>query len=262
VTDGAGQEHEYSDDVIALLELRWGDGFLSPGGAAEVARLLEGAEIAGCEVLDIGCGTGGADVLLVREHGAGHVTGIDLEAPVLERAAARAADSGVSDRLTFRRVEPGALPFPERGFDVIFSKDTIIQVSDKAALYAEVFRVLRPGGLFVLGDWFGGEAPISKETKAWMRLTGLSYHLQTIARAARDLQAAGFEVLRTRDRNAWYREDVRQELAEAKGPKRAAMEALLGDAEAERWIESACMRAVAVEQGHLRPGHIHARRPG
>ena len=63
-------ESEYSDDLIARLGLLWGDGFLSPGGAAEVAIVLEGVDVAGRHVLDVGCGLGVIDVLLVREHGA------------------------------------------------------------------------------------------------------------------------------------------------------------------------------------------------
>ena len=47
---------EYDDGMQALLQIIWGDGFLSPGGGEEVARLLEGSDIAGCTVLDIGCG--------------------------------------------------------------------------------------------------------------------------------------------------------------------------------------------------------------
>ena len=252
---------EYSDKVIALLELRWGEGFLSPGGAEEVARMLDGVDLRGREVLDLGCGIGGADVLLVREHGAGHVLGIDIEQTVLDHAAARAARAGLGDRLSYRRVEPGPLPLADASFDTVFSKDAIIQIPDKASLYAEMFRVLRPGGTVALGDWYRGAAPLSEETETWMRLTGLTYHLQTIEDAARDLEAAGFTVVRTRDRNAWYRDHTREEMARAEGPDRARLIELLGEDEAERKIEGARMRAIATAQGHLRPGHIHARKP-
>jgi len=43
---------EYDDGMQALLQIIWGDGFLSPGGAEEVARLLEGSDISGCTLLD------------------------------------------------------------------------------------------------------------------------------------------------------------------------------------------------------------------
>src|SRR5262249_52807452 len=82
-------ESEYGDAMVAALELIWGEGFLSPGGPAEVAEILAGIDIGGKDVLDIGCGIGGADFLLVRKHEAASVLGIDVEAPNIERARMR-----------------------------------------------------------------------------------------------------------------------------------------------------------------------------
>src|ERR1700746_1565596 len=56
--DQPSEAGEYDPGMQTLLQLLWGEGFLSPGGAAEVAYLLEGSSIAGCSVLDIGCGLG------------------------------------------------------------------------------------------------------------------------------------------------------------------------------------------------------------
>ena len=57
------------------LEMIWGEGFMSPGGADEVVRVLGDHDITGCSVLDIGCGLGGAAVVLLQRGGAGSVTG-------------------------------------------------------------------------------------------------------------------------------------------------------------------------------------------
>ena len=54
--------------LIAMLEAVWGAGFLSPGRAEEVARVVGGLDLAGKSVLDIGCGAGGIDIALVRQH--------------------------------------------------------------------------------------------------------------------------------------------------------------------------------------------------
>jgi phosphoethanolamine N-methyltransferase len=171
---------EYTGDAIAAYELRWGEGFLSPGGAEEVARMLEGADLRGREVLDIGCGIGGADVVLVRDHGAGHVLGIDVERPALDRAAARATAAGLTDRLSFQLVAPGPLPFAEASFDVVFSKDSIIHVADKAALFGEALRVLRPGGGFVVSDWFRGSTRFSEEMTAYVETGHLTFNMVTV----------------------------------------------------------------------------------
>ncbi len=75
-TEETAQHHdEYDDAFVARLELLWGDGFLSPGGAEEVAKLLSGFDLTGKRVLDIGCGIGGVDLLLAGKHGAASVLG-------------------------------------------------------------------------------------------------------------------------------------------------------------------------------------------
>ena len=48
---------------------------------------------------------------------------------------------------------PGPLPFADASFDIVFSKDALLHVPDKDALFAEIFRVLKPGGVFAASDW-------------------------------------------------------------------------------------------------------------
>ena len=76
---------EYDDDMVALLEAVWGEGFMSPGGTGEVDRYLQGVNLAGSSVLDIGCGLGGVDVHLVKQHRAEKLTGIDIDPDLIER---------------------------------------------------------------------------------------------------------------------------------------------------------------------------------
>ena len=75
----------YPPKLITMLEAVWGQGFLSPGGPDEVARIIGTHDFTGKTVLDIGCGAGGIDLALVQNHGAGYVLGIDVEDPVLAR---------------------------------------------------------------------------------------------------------------------------------------------------------------------------------
>ena len=97
-TNQASEVGEYDEPMLLLLQLLWGDGFLSPGGAAEVAELLEGSDITGCRVLDIGAALGAVDELLVTQHGAGHVTGIDIDPVMLNRMDERITRAGLRDR--------------------------------------------------------------------------------------------------------------------------------------------------------------------
>lgn len=255
-------DHEYTEDFVAGLEWIWGEGFLSPGGPDEVAAILEGLQIGDAEVLDIGCGLGAIDLLLVREHGAARVTGIDIEPPLIERARQRVGAAGLSDRIELRLVEPGPLPFDDGAFDVAFSKDSIIHVPDKPALYGEVLRVLRTGGCFVASDWLlGGGKPYSEPMRAWLDIVGISFDMETPENSAAALEAAGFTGVELRDRNEWYRKAVRDELALASGENLARLEKAIGKDAARHRMASTTAKLAVVDRGELRPVHLRGRKP-
>lgn len=107
MTEPDAPEEEYNDNVVAMLELIWGEGFLSPGGPEAVNRIVAGLDLADKLVVDIGCGIGGIDVLLAREYGA-RVIGLDVEHGVIERARRRVLAAGVEHAVELRHYEPGA----------------------------------------------------------------------------------------------------------------------------------------------------------
>src|SRR5271169_6059959 len=102
---------EYDTGMLALLQIIWGDGFLSPGGADEVARLLEGSDIGDCEILDIGCGLGAIDELLVTQYRARSVVGIDIDPSLLAEMQQRMDRAGLASRIRGQNVAAGPLPF-------------------------------------------------------------------------------------------------------------------------------------------------------
>ena len=107
-------EEHYPPRMIAMLEAVWGEGFLSPGGPDEVARVVGDHNLAGKTVLDIGCGVGGIDLALVVRHGAGYMLGIDVEDSVLDRARTLIANADLVGRIGVAKVAPGPLPLPRR----------------------------------------------------------------------------------------------------------------------------------------------------
>lgn len=255
-------ENEYNDEFVAKLELLWGEGFLSPGGPEEVAKLLEGTELAGLEVMDIGCGVGGVDVLLAGKYGAESVTGIDIEEPLVEQSRARAERLGLSDRLDFRLVEPGPFPFADASFDAVFSKDSMIHIPGKAALFAEVLRVLRPGGLFLASDWMQSAAgPGSPEMATFVETSGLSFAMGIADELPAMLEAAGFGDIHVTDRNPWYREEARSELSRMRGELREPLLDILGREKADRWIAMREAMIAALDAGAFRPTHFRAVKP-
>ena len=252
--------NEYDDAFVAGLEWIWGEGFLSPGGAEEVARILRGVELRERKVLDIGCGIGGVDILLVKTYGAAQVVAIDIEEPLLEKARARAAQAGVSAQIDFRQVEPGPLPFGDAMFDIVFSKDSMIHIPDKAAIYAEIYRTLRPDGVLAFSDWFGSAEPQTAEMRAWLDVVGLTFRMDTIENAAELLAEIGFTNVDYEDRNAWYQGEAQRELDDVSGPNYPALVAQIGEQAAAQRLRSSSVKLQVVNQGQLRPGHVRARK--
>ena len=252
----------YHDQMIGMLERVWGDGWLSPGGPAEVARLLEGLDIRGKSVLDIGCGAGGVDTLLVGTHGAAYVTGIDVEDTVLAHARERAGKAGLSTRTGFLKVEPGPLPFPPETFDIVFSKDSIVHIPDKHTLMRDVFRVLKPGGWFVASDWLiGHDHEPSAEMKAYIESEGLDFGMASPMRYADAMASAGFEKVETRSRNAWYRGRAREELTLMKGALYTEAVEKLGQAFVDHNIEIWSNMLPVLESGEHCPTHLRSWKP-
>jgi SAM-dependent methyltransferase len=259
--DQPSEAGEYDPGMQTLLQLIWGDGFLSPGGAEEIERLLEGEDVRGCGVLDIGCGLGAVDELLVTRHGADSVVGVDVDPGLLRQMEARVANSGLGDRIQARCVEPGPLPFPAHSFDVVFSKDALVQIPGKAEVFAEAWRVLKPGGRFIASDWLrGGEGDYSPEMLEFFRLEGIAYNMASLDQSAAALAAAGFESVEVLDRNHWYRDLARRELASMEGPLAPVIVARIGADRARHFVDNWRQLVVVLDRGELRPAHLRARR--
>ena len=140
----------------------------------EIESLPEGADMGlGCgapvpalelqpgeTVLDLGSG-GGIDVFLAASHvgSAGRVIGVDMTPAMIDLARENARKGGY-ENVDFRQGRLEALPVEDRSVDAVTSNCVINLVPDKAAVYAEIARVLRPGGRVVVSDIvLDGELP-------------------------------------------------------------------------------------------------------
>ncbi len=111
----------------------------------------------GMRLLDAGCGPGSITVGLAQAVAPGNVTGIDLDAGVLERGRSLAAEQSLPN-LRFEAAGVYDLPYPSDSFDAVFAHTLLEHVGDPARALAELRRVLRPGGLIGLRDcdWASG----------------------------------------------------------------------------------------------------------
>ena len=117
---------------------------------------------AGERVLDLGSGAGTDSLVAAQMVGpAGHVTGIDMTPEMLVRARSAAATMGVAN-VEFVEGEAERLPFSDASFDVVISNGVIDLVPDKDAVFAELYRVLAPGGRMQIAD-VTIQSPVSEE---------------------------------------------------------------------------------------------------
>jgi ubiquinone/menaquinone biosynthesis C-methylase UbiE len=86
-----------------------------------------------------------AESALISQYEASSVVGIDVDPALLESLLARVNRAGLAGRIRGVKVEPGRLPFADASFDVVFSRDSLVQIPGKPALIADILRVLRPG---------------------------------------------------------------------------------------------------------------------
>ncbi len=137
----------YSDEELASLPqqaVAWSFGTGHPAAAAGLQP--------GETVVDLGSGGGIDAIFAARAVGpTGKVLGIDLLPEMVERARANAAAAGLSNT-EFVEGEIEAIPLPDDSVDVVISNGVVSLSARKARVFAEVMRVLRPGGRICLSD--------------------------------------------------------------------------------------------------------------
>jgi SAM-dependent methyltransferase len=120
-----------------------GAGFFTDMGA----RLVDQADVRpGMQVLDVGCGKGAVTIPAAHSVGPdGTVTGIDLAAPMLEHARARAQEAGL-DQVRFERTDAGNPPYPSQSFDVVLAGYVIQFLPRPDLAIRRWLALLKPGG--------------------------------------------------------------------------------------------------------------------
>ncbi len=159
------QIQEFYDASSGLWEQVWGEhmhhGFYGSDGKAKKERyqaqidlmdelLTWGKVQHASQILDVGCGIGGATLYLAEKFGAS-TTGITLSPVQAHRAQERAKALGIDAR--FQVADALEMPFDDASFDVVWSLESGEHMPDKATFLNECCRVLKPGGRFVMAAW-------------------------------------------------------------------------------------------------------------
>ena len=160
---------------------------LGCGNPTAVADLHEGER-----VLDLGSG-GGIDVLLsARRVGpAGRAYGLDMTEEMLALALANATKAGASN-VEFLKGTIEAIPLPANTIDVVISNCVINLSTDKPAVFAETFRVLKPGGRIGVSDVVADDDLTPEQRAERGDYAGCIAGALSFSEYRRDLEAAGF----------------------------------------------------------------------
>jgi len=142
---GVSPKSATPEDLRSLDELH-------TGGAAATDALLDQLDIApGMHVVDLGAGIGGAARHIARRFGA-RVTGIDLTEEFVATGRVLSVRVGLSGLVDLQQGSVTDLPLAAAAFDLATMFHVGMNISDKAALFSEAARVLKPGGHFALFD--------------------------------------------------------------------------------------------------------------
>ena len=184
-------------DALDAAELSPVDEFHT-GWAPQTVEMAKTLGLApGVAVLDVGSGIGGPARYFARTFGA-DVTGVDLTPAFVELATDLTARTGLADRVRFVEGSALDLPFEAGRFDLATMNHVGMNIADKARVFAEVRRVLRPGGRFVVYDLMRvGEAELPMPMP-WADTAATSF-VETPARYRALLAGAGFTVTGKRD---------------------------------------------------------------
>ncbi len=210
----AAQAAAYYDaeDVARFYRLCWGGADIHIGryqtGAETVAEASQAMTrhllclaglTAGDRVLDIACGYGGTLRALARLGCA--PAGIDISQVCVDEARRANITAGLGDRITVRKGDFHDIDSPDAAWDACVCQESIIHSTDRPRVVSEVFRVLRPGGVFAFSDILTApDADLAVVDAAFARLgvrggaTPADYRRMT--------EAAGFEILHAEERHA------------------------------------------------------------
>lgn len=161
------QIQQFYDASSGLWEQIWGEhmhhGYYGADGTLKkdrrqaqidlIEELLSWAGIGQVEnILDVGCGIGGSSLYLTQKYNAA-TTGITLSPVQASRATERSKEAGAIEKTRFLVADALNMPFADNSFDLVWSLESGEHLPDKVKFLQECYRVLKPGGTFIMATW-------------------------------------------------------------------------------------------------------------
>jgi SAM-dependent methyltransferase len=208
-------------------------------------------------LLDVGCGLGGTSRFAASRYGA-RVTGIDLTGEFIETGKAMCRWVGLDGRVALYQGSALAMPFEDGAFDGAYMMHVGMNIEDKAALFREVHRSLRPGAVFGVYDVMrAGDGDLALPVP-WAE-TAATSAVAPPAAYRRALEDTGFAIEGERNRRDYalaFFEEMTARTKAAGGPPPLGLHVLLGESAAGK------LRNVVenIAAGRIAPVEIIARK--
>ncbi|XP_021801247.1 phosphoethanolamine N-methyltransferase 1 [Prunus avium] len=199
---------QYKSNGILRYERVFGQGFVSTGGIETTKEFVAKLDLKpGQKVLDVGCGIGGGDFYMASNYDV-EVVGIDLSVNMISFALEHAI--GLKCAVEFEVADCTKKTYPDDTFDVIYSRDTILHIQDKPALFRSFYKWLKPGGKVLISDYCRSAGTPSAEFAEYIKQRG--YDLHDVQAYGQMLKDAGFDEVIAEDRTDQFKEVLQQEL--------------------------------------------------
>jgi ubiquinone/menaquinone biosynthesis C-methylase UbiE len=242
-------------DALSPEDLAPVDEFHIGGRRATADFAAEFAPRPGMHLIDIGSGLGGASRYFATQYGC-RITGIDLTEEYVEVAQSLARRTGLDGVVSYRQASALALPFADASFDGGYMFHVGMNIADKAKLFVEARRVLKPGATFGLFDVMREGPGEILFPVPWSSGPETSF-VETADNYKRLLVAAQFHVVRERSRRDFAIESYKRLRAyiARSGPPPLGRHIMFGPAASQMSTNLLAM----LEQGTLAPVEIICR---
>ncbi len=247
-----------SPESATLDDLAQVDEFHIGGRQASEAFLSQLSLTPDTRVVDIGCGLGGAARYTAQRFGC-HVTGIDLTEEFVRTGRTLTDWTGLGDRVELHVASALATPFDDAGFDAAYMMHVGMNIADKAALFAEVYRILKPGGIFGIYDVMQTGGDDLTYPVPWAENADISA-LATPQGYRDALNGAGFSVTAERNRKSFALEFFAQmnaRMTATGGPPPLGIHILMGESR----LQKTQNMYENISSGRIAPVEMTARKP-
>ena len=177
-------------------EYLYEEGFQSPGGTDFVRELCGHVDIPqGADILEIGSGLGGTTFYLAQTYDAS-ILGMDLSEHMVALSSERQREKNI-ESITFQQGDIVDMQPPSGSFDLAWSQDCLLYVSQRPKAWQHIYEALRPGGQLLVTDFCRGVESLTPDFQEYIDTCG--YHLEDIPSYAKTLGEAKFEAIVAED---------------------------------------------------------------